>query len=249
MTKITKPPIRALGILLMFLLSLGIKAQTVNTAVLTWDQEVGCIKYEDEVEEIPGGGESPPQTQVSLMEGMMDGNCPRFCEGSWVTFTLQGSTIAAVQWQVTGGTLQPGSSNSNAVVQWGSNGNGSLSVTITYTDNTVKAYTVCIEKIVSPHAELQIDGPDPDQNRFCINMPISFNNLSHDNGGSAIVNYFWDFGDGNFSNAFEPTHTYTYPGGYTVTLTVTNSCNCSATYEYYLEIEETKPVEITCLNV
>lgn len=45
MTKITKPPIRALGILLMFLLSLGIKAQTVNTAVLTWDVSNTKMKW------------------------------------------------------------------------------------------------------------------------------------------------------------------------------------------------------------
>lgn len=62
MTKITRPPIRALGIILMFLLSLGIKAQTPNTAVLTWDQQVGCIRYDDDASEIPGTGESPPQT-------------------------------------------------------------------------------------------------------------------------------------------------------------------------------------------
>src|SRR5690606_31653036 len=140
MTKITKPPIRALGIILMFLLSLGIKAQTVNTAVLTWDQEVGCIRYEDDANDIPGGGESPPQTEVNLFEGMMEGSCSRFCEGSLVNYTLQGSTIASVQWQATGGNLQPGSTNNNAAVQWGSNGYGSLNITITYTDNTVKVY-------------------------------------------------------------------------------------------------------------
>lgn len=245
----TRPPIRALGIILMFLLSLGIKAQTANTAVLTWDQEVGCIKYEDDANEIPGTGESPPQTQVDLIEGMMDGNCPRFCENSTVNYTLQGTTIASVQWQATGGTLQPGSTNSNAVVQWGSNGNGSLTVTITYTDNTVKTYTVCIEKILSPHAEFQIEGPDPHQKTFCRGTPISFDNLSTENNGSAIVNYLWDFGDGTYSNAFEPTHTYNNSGGYVVELTVTNSCNCSATYKYDIDVQDAKPIEITCLNV
>lgn len=249
MIKTTNPPIRALGIILMFLLSLGIKAQTPNTALLTWDQEVGCIKYDDDANEIPGNGEAPPQTHVNLFENMMDGNCPRFCEDSMVTFTLQGSTIASVQWQATGGTLQPGSTNNSAAVQWGGSGNGSLTVTITFTDNTVKTYTVCIEKILSPHAEFQIDGPNPYQQVFCANNPISFNNISHDNGGSSLVNYLWDFGDGNFSNAFEPTHTYASGGSYNIRLTVTNSCNCSSTYEYHIKVQDAKPIEITCLNV
>lgn len=249
MIKTTNPPIRAWGIILMFLLSLGIKAQTPNTAVLTWDQEVGCIRYDDDANEIPGNGEAPPQTQVNLIESMMDGNCPRFCEGSTVNYMLQGSTIVSVQWQVTGGTLQPGSTNSNAQVQWGSNGNGSLTITITFTDNTVKTYTVCIEKILSPHAEFLIDGPDPDQNIFCSNTPISFNNLSHDNGGSSIVNYLWDFGDGNYSNAFEPTYTYTNSGSYNVILIVTNSCNCTSEYHFEIHIEDADPIEIVCQNV
>lgn len=233
----------------MFLLSLGIKAQTPNTAVLTWDQQVGCIRFEDDANEIPGNGEAPPQTEVNLFEGMMDGNCPRFCEGSLVTYSLQGSTIFNVQWQVTGGTLQSGSTNNTATVQWGSYGNGSLNITITFTDNTVKNYTICIEKIISPNAEFLIDGPDPHQQIFCVSTPISFNNISNDNGGSSLVNYLWDFGDGNFSNAFEPTHTYISSGQYTVTLTVTNSCNCSSTYEYEIIVDDAKPIEITCLNV
>ena len=249
MIKITNPPVRALGIILMFLLSFGLKAQTPNTAVLTWDQQVGCIRYDDDASEIPGTGESPPQTQVNLIEGMMDGNCPRFCEGSRVTFNLQGSTIASVQWQATGGTVLSGSTNSNAVVQWGGSGMGSLTITITYNDNTVKTYTVCIEKILSPHAEFQIDGPDPYQKAFCANNPISFKNISHDNGGSSVVNYLWDFGDGNYSNAFEPTHAYANGGSYNITLTVTNSCNCSSTYEYHIKVEDARPIEITCLNV
>lgn len=37
--------------------------------------------------------------------------------------------------------------------------------------------------------------------------------------------YLWDFGDGNTSTEFNPVHTYSAPGNYTVTLTATNSCS------------------------
>lgn len=42
---------------------------------------------------------------------------------------------------------------------------------------------------------------------------VTFNNLS--NNGS---NFYWDFGDGNFSSDVNPTHTYTQYGDYTVSL-------------------------------
>jgi gliding motility-associated-like protein len=41
-----------------------------------------------------------------------------------------------------------------------------------------------------------------------------------------IVNYSWQFGDGNNSNVQNPTHTYNSPGLYTVRLIVTTQNNC-----------------------
>jgi len=45
--------------------------------------------------------------------------------------------------------------------------------------------------------------------------------------------YLWDFGDGNTSEAENPSHEYAVPGTYTVTLTVTNNIG---TDEYALEV-------------
>lgn len=80
-------------------------------------------------------------------------------------------------------------------------------------------------------------------------MPISFDNLSTENNGSAIVHYFWDFGDGTTSSLFEPTHTYSNAGHYAVRLTVTNSCNCTSEYAMKIDIADVKAIEITCANV
>ncbi|GAA3638812.1 glycerophosphodiester phosphodiesterase family protein [Flavivirga jejuensis] len=47
---------------------------------------------------------------------------------------------------------------------------------------------------------------------------VRFNNTVTVN--NAIVNYSWDFGDGQTSSQKNPSHTYTEPGDYIVTLTV-----------------------------
>lgn len=43
-------------------------------------------------------------------------------------------------------------------------------------------------------------------------------------GVQNVTTYFWDFGDGNTSNATSPSHTYANPGNYTVILVVGNDC-------------------------
>lgn len=243
MIKTTNLPIRALGILLMLLWSLGIKAQTANNPVLTWDQEVGCIEYDDK------GERGNQTTYVDLLENIEEGKCIRFCEESVVHYTFTANNIQHVNWQATGGTVQPGSTNNNAAVQWGSSGNGNLTLTVTYINNSVEVLSVCVEKIAKPIARFLIDGVDPKQREFCVDTVISFDNLSTENNGSAIVSYLWDFGDGTYSNTFEPSHAYTNPGVYTVFLTVTNSCNCSDVFKMQISITKEKVVPIECASV
>lgn len=55
---------------------------------------------------------------------------------------------------------------------------------------------------------------------YCRLIPISFINTS-DTSQSGPVNWLWDFGDGNSSTIFNPTHTYANGNIYTVQLTVT----------------------------
>jgi gliding motility-associated-like protein len=63
----------------------------------------------------------------------------------------------------------------------------------------------------------------------CAPADVAFNNYSQIIGNFAT--YWWDFGDGNTSTAFNPTHNYTTTGEYIITLIVTDaeSCNYSDT--------------------
>ncbi|MBD1583946.1 trypsin-like serine protease [Pseudoalteromonas sp. S16_S37] len=56
-------------------------------------------------------------------------------------------------------------------------------------------------------------------------LNVSFNNSSAGNISSVL----WDFGDGNRSSAFSPSHTYAQSGSYQVTLSITDSNNQTAT--------------------
>jgi len=59
----------------------------------------------------------------------------------------------------------------------------------------------------------------------CVDSLISFFDATIIDTGF-IVNWFWDFGDAGVSNASDPTHLYSIPGGYTVELIVLSNFGC-----------------------
>ena len=71
---------------------------------------------------------------------------------------------------------------------------------------------------------------------ICIPGTMTFQNLS--NGGT---NFYWDFGDGNTSNDFQPTHTYTDTGTFTITLIVSDSLSCVLTDTAFATISAYAP--------
>lgn len=56
--------------------------------------------------------------------------------------------------------------------------------------------------------------------------PLTVNFTQYTLGGT---NYNWDLGDGNFTSAYSPSHTYTQPGTYHVSLMVNNGCSYDTT--------------------
>jgi hypothetical protein len=133
------------------------------------------------------------------------------CKESVHTYTVYPNdpAIYTYNWTITGGT--PAAATGNPVnITWGNGGSGFIKVVITGING-------CVDSLM--HEICLIEGPKADfvlaPDTVCVNTPVSFTNLSA--GGSA---YHWDFGDGNTSDLFQPTHSYATAGVYTVFLEV-----------------------------
>ncbi len=76
---------------------------------------------------------------------------------------------------------------------------------------------------------------------LCLGLTHTFTPIRQYN-----AEYKWDFGDGNISNKFNPTHTYDSVGKYTVTLTVTdtNSCNVNSVFNREIQVVESPKATI-----
>lgn len=104
----------------------------------------------------------------------------------------------------------------------------SYSITGIYNVN-LYVYTICgadtfsltidINNNVTPSVSFY-----PDMNTVCPGMPVTF----YPYGTSGT--YMWDFGDGNTSTVYQPSHTYTALGKYIVSLSVTNLCGNTGVY-------------------
>jgi gliding motility-associated-like protein len=88
----------------------------------------------------------------------------------------------------------------------------------------------CVDTIntnVTTHP-LPVFNYDPDKASGCDAFTVNFYDTTAVAGGN-IVNWLWDFGDGNYSFTQYPTHTYDEPGNYNASLTVTDWLGCKMT--------------------
>jgi PKD repeat protein len=82
----------------------------------------------------------------------------------------------------------------------------------------------------------------------CQGQPVTFTNTSSQNGGPAITQYVWDFGDGLGDSIPNTTHIYNTPGTYNVILTVTNA-NGQADFELKTAYIVVKPAPTASFSV
>jgi hypothetical protein len=192
------PKQKLLFVLLLFAFFLGglftMQAQTAPGISLFWDQQVGCQEANFDAK------------RTIDFDDITASDCLRVCNNSEVSYELlylpQGATSV---WTVAGGTVIA-SSNAIITVRWENVGFGTIGISIQLSSSTISK-TLCIEKIQGPTALFEIaTQTNPDFFETCSQQPINFINLSSPNNGSALDNYYWDFGDGIVSTAFEPVH-------------------------------------------
>lgn len=116
---------------------------------------------------------------------------------------------------------------------------GSNFQTHTYASGPM-VYNVCMELIdlatmnvvCNYCTTIPIPGPTPCQANFTV-VPFGLDAyfIDYSTADPAITNYFWSFGDGTYSNARFPVHTYSTPGTYTVGFAIDNSTCSDSTWQ------------------
>jgi PKD repeat protein len=136
------------------------------------------------------------------------------------------------------------SSNSNAYYWDFGNGTTSNQINPTTIYQTVGSYTVKLVAINNNGTDTIIQQniitvyPKPSSNFFfsANNFCESQNSINFTNTSIDAVSWHWDFGDGNSSNDFQPSHTYNQFGNIQVTLMSFSSNGCVSTFSSNINI-------------
>ena len=102
------------------------------------------------------------------------------------------------------------------------NSPGEYDVTLEVTDgiySDVKTYNSLVKVYEKPTLNINVSNYNG-----CGPLVSSFNGISNSN----IVSWYWDFGDGGYSNSQAPNYVFEQPGEYSVTLSVIDNNGCQA---------------------
>jgi len=84
----------------------------------------------------------------------------------------------------------------------------------------------CRDSITQPIEIYELPNSQFSAGNICADSIVNFVNNSSINNGN-IINYLWDFGNGNSSNQFQPSEQFTLEGIYTVSLMSESSNGCT----------------------
>lgn len=215
-------------------------SQNQNTGVyLSWNNNNSCQIWDDS------------EREGEFIEGFEESPCLLVCQSSVSNFQLVNIPSGVnVIWDIVGGIVL--SQNNNEIeIFWDDNLNGSITVEYSV-NNNFTSKTLCVEKSFKPEANFTINNDatvDILGLTSCLSQSINFSNLSSVNGGSDIISYLWDFGDGNISYQENPQHIYSESGQYDVILWVSNACGCTDSIAGKIRVNEARTLEIDCPTV
>jgi PKD repeat protein len=126
--------------------------------------------------------------------------------------------IENYQWNFGDGTT---SENVDSMHTYNEPGEYNVSLTVVDNDGNKDISYLVINVNSLPVAHAKIEGHE---NQISISMPIYeliiFNSTNSYDDDGTIVNYHWDFGDGNYSTEPQPQHQYFELGRFNITLTI-----------------------------
>ena len=175
---------------------------------------------------------------ISKVVTVTGGSNPTPCNLT-TSYTINSNNSVSFSSSITGGTAP-------FAYSWdfGDNSMGSTTANPTHTYTNPGSYTVMLT--VTDANSSTCTSVDSVFVNFCTanfsyqtgsNGTVSFTNQSNPLN-AALINISWNFGDGNFSNAINPTHTYANSGSYIVVLNYFDSLsNCSATYSDSVNVQ------------
>ncbi|MFK8056762.1 MAG: PKD domain-containing protein [Saprospiraceae bacterium] len=161
------------------------------------------------------GGPTPPVASFT-------GTPQSVCQNQQVTFSDQSTNADSWSWTFPGATPST-STDQNPTVTYTSPGTHDVTLTVTNafgTDTETAVGFITVNPLPLANFTAAVVAP----------LVVEFDNLT-----VGATGYSWSFGDGNFSNEFEPIHTYSAPGTYNIVLTAFNSCGQVAS-EIFFEV-------------
>ena len=151
------------------------------------------------------------------------------CEGNEITFTNESTVLGGGSLNYTWdfGDTSPTVNTVNPTHTYAAQ--GIYTVTLTVRHNVPAGCEAVIQRDVEIFQDLTSSftvGPE------CLGDAVTFDNTSIGTG----LSFLWNFGDGNTSTQFEPSHTYASPGSYITTLLVTSNDGCTRISEERVDI-------------
>jgi gliding motility-associated-like protein len=158
--------------------------------------------------------------EINFNASLLNGCIPLVTNFSDHTAPVSGD-IVSWQWDFGDGNL---SGIANPHHTYSTAGSYNVSLRVTNSFGCVASKTLPAYISVNPSVKAGFSNSSP---ATCsVPATVEFANRSTGNG---ILNYKWNFGDGNISELPNPTHTYTTSGDFTTTLIVANAIGCTDT--------------------
>ena len=143
------------------------------------------------------------------------------CDFDGSASTDSDGSINNYSWDFGDGTVATGSTPQH-IFQSG----GTYTVSLTVTDDRVGTDTITHEVTVEDPPNV---GPTAVVSGSCVELDCQLDGGASSDPDGNIVDYAWDFGDGETGTGPAPSHTYAAQGTYTVTLVVTDNDGATAT--------------------